>query len=254
VRLGLGAGLVWFVYPGCGWAMLGHGLGIYASATLLLLGLVLMLKGKARSNTPLPSMRFYLIRSFFIQAAYAVLMTADVILVKHYLPAETDFAFAATLGRMVVFLPGAIVVAMFPKVASRGSANVEQRSIFMRSFGYTALFVLMAIVGCVLVAGPLARVLFGIVDASVQLKQLIGLMAVVMGISALLNVVVQFLLAQRRFVSLFNVIGFAMLYLISVALFHSTMLWIVGWAAVCNAGALIVSFLLILKGSVGETK
>lgn len=240
IRLGLGAGLVWFIYPACGWAMLGHGLGLYVAAVLLLLGLILKLRGKARSTSALPSMRFYLLQSFFIQAAYAVLMTADVVLVKHYLPEDTEFAYAATLGRMVVFLPGAIAIAMFPKVASRGGTTEEQRSIFFRSFGYTALFVGVAIVGCLLISGLLSRILFGIADASAYLKQMIGMMALVMGFSALLNVVIQFLIAQRRFVPAFATIGFAVLYLFGTKMFHATSLQIVVLAAVCNAGALLV--------------
>lgn len=245
-RLGLGAGLVWFVYPACGWAMLGHGLSLYASLAVLLLGLFLMLHGKRKSDAALPSMRFYMLRSFIIQAAYAVLMTADVVLVKHYLPVDTEFAYAATLGRMVVFLPGAIAIAMFPKVASRGGTTEEQRSIFLRSFGYTVLFVGVAIVGCFLFSGLLLRIM-GVADASDYLKRMIGMMALVMGLSALLNVIVQFLVAQRRFVPAFATIGFALLYLVGAMMFHASTWHIVASAALCNAGALLTGLYFIVR-------
>ena len=39
--------------------------------------------------------------------AFAVLMNADAVLVKHYLPDNTEFAYAATLGRIAAFLPAA---------------------------------------------------------------------------------------------------------------------------------------------------
>lgn len=245
-RLVLGAGLVWFIYPACGWAMLGHGLSLYVSLGVLLLGLFLMLHGKQKSNAALPSIRFYLLQSFFIQAAYAVLMTADVVLVKHFLPEDTEFAYAATLGRMVVFLPGAIAIAMFPKVASRGGTTEEQRAIFFRSFGYTALFVGAAIVGCVLFSGLLLRIM-GVADASTYLNKMIWMMALVMGFSALLNVVVQFLVAQRRFVPAFATIGFALLYLIGAMMFHAASWQIVAAAAVCNAGALLVGIFFVVR-------
>lgn len=248
IRLGLGAGLVWFVYPGCGWAMLGHGLGIYATAILMLLGLILMLRQKGRTKAALPSMRFYLIQSFFIQAAYAVLMTADVILVKHYLPDDTEFAYAATLGRIVVFLSGAIVMAMFPKVASSGGSTDAQRAIYNRSMVYTLVFIAAAVIGCVVFPGLLSRILFGISDASVYLKRTIGWMAVVMGFSTLLNVIVQFLLAQRRFKPAAWVIVFAVLYLVGAARFHATAWQIIAVAGVCNAGALLTLFCLRKSG------
>ena len=246
-RLGLGAGFVWFLYPACGWAMLGHGLGIYVTALVLLMGLILILRGQKKSEVVLPSMRFYLAQSFFIQAAYAVLMTADVVLIKHYLPEDTEFAYAATLGRMVVFLPGAIVIAMFPKVASRGTTTNDQRSVFLHSFGYTVLFVMAAVVGCFVFSGLLTRILFGIADATGHLKSMIGLMALVMGFSALLNVVVQFLVAQRRFIPAFSIIGFAILYLAGAELFHATSWQVVTVAALCNAGALLIGFVAVIR-------
>ncbi len=238
VRLGLGAGFVWFLVPACGWAMLGHGLGMYVSMAVLLLGLFLMLRGQKKSETVLPSMRFYLLQSFFIQAAYAILMTADIVLVKHYLPEDAEFAYAATLGRIVVLLPGVIVVAMFPKVTSRGTTTTYQKTIFFRSFKYTAFFVVAAVIGCFFFSGLLARILFGITDASIHLKRMIGTMSLVMGFSALLNVVVQFLIAQRRFKPAFVTIGFASFYLASISLFHTTIWQVIIATAICNAGAL----------------
>jgi hypothetical protein len=168
-------------------------------------------------------------------------MTADVVLVKHYIPEDTEFAYAATLGRMVVFLPGAIVAAMFPKVASRGGGSHEQHRVFLRSLCLTALCVTLAVAGCFCFSGLLAHILFGITDASVYLRQMIGWMSLVMGASALLNVVIQFLLAQRRFGVLWPVFLFSFLYLVSVHFFHSK-----GWSVVLTAGAANVATLSML--------
>lgn len=254
VRLVLGAGFVWFLFPACGWAMLGHGMGIYASGGMLVLGLFLVLRGHERSEQPLPSMRFYLLQSFFIQVAYAVLMTADVVLVKHFLPQDAEFAYAATLGRLVVFLPGAIVVAMFPKVASGGTTTAAQKAVFVRSLGYTALCVTAAVLGCWLLAGLFARIVFGIADASDYLKRMIALMALVMGFSALLNVALQFVVAQRRFRPAYVVIGCAVLYLVGSLLFHASSWQIAICALVCNASALfaVVGLLWRDKGFASE--
>lgn len=244
-RLGLGAGFVWFLYPACGWAMLGHGMGIYISAMVLLLSIFWLLKRQAGSSFPLPSMRFYLIQSFVVQAAYAVLMTADVIFVKHFLPFENDFAYAATLGRMVILVPGIIVVAMFPKVASRGKGTSEQTMIFSRSLAYTALFIVVAIGGCFVFSDLLVRILFGITDCALYLKQLLWSMAFVMGISALLNVTMQFLVAQRRFKSTTPVLVCSLLYIVSVGLFHETPEQIIRAAGIFNGLALVILLVII---------
>ncbi len=249
VRLGFGAGFVWFLYPACGWAMLGHGLSVYASWGVLLFSLFWMLRGKRTTNERLPSMRFYLLQSFFVLAAYAVLFTADVIFVKHYLPGDVEFAKAATLGRLVAFLPGAIVMAMFPKVASRGAGSKEQYRVFMRSLGLTALVVAAAVLGCFLYSGLLARILFGIADAPVGLKQMIGAMSFVMGFSALLNVMVQFLLAQRRFKATLFVMGAAVLYWVGVSFFHATTWQIIWVAGTANVLAFFATLGVVCFGS-----
>ncbi|HAS83948.1 MAG TPA: hypothetical protein DCS43_15035 [Verrucomicrobia bacterium] len=199
VRLGLGAGFVWFVYPACGWAMLGHSLGIYTAAFVLLPGLWQVLRPSRSTGQRLPSMRFYLLQCVFIQSAYAILMNADVILVKHFLPDDTDFAYAATLGRLVAFLPGAIVMAMFPKVASYGAGNTDQHRIFLKAFWGTALMVMVSILGCVLFPRLFLRIIYGMKTPSDTLIQMVAALALVMGFSAMLNVVLQYLLAQRRF-------------------------------------------------------
>jgi O-antigen/teichoic acid export membrane protein len=240
-RLVLGGGFTVILYRACGWAMLGHGLSLFVTTGIVFIGLWLVLHGRETSSAPLPSMRFYLFQSFFVQAAYAVLMTADVVLVKHYLPDDTEFSFAATLSRMVVALPGVIVLAMFPKVASKGALTLRQRTVFFRSFWYTALFVVLAIIGCALFSELLTQLLFGRKVFSPEFSQVIVWMTVVMGLSALLNVNVQFLLAQRRFKACLIVITCAVGYVVCANFVHQTTGQIVAAAAVFNAFALVIS-------------
>jgi O-antigen/teichoic acid export membrane protein len=144
-------------------------------------------------------------------------------------------------------LPGVIVAAMFPKVSSRGTTTTNQKAIFLQSFKYTALFVVASIIGCYAFGGLLVRILFGITDATPNLKWMVTLMAIVMGFSALLRVIVQFFVAQRRFVPAFSIIGFAVLYLIGTTVFHETTWHVVLVAAVCNAGALLVACVAVAR-------
>lgn len=246
-RLLLGAGLVWLWYPACGWAMLGHGAGIYVSAAVLAGGLFLVLRGGTETGAPLPSMRFYLLQSFFVQIAFAVLMNADVVLVKHYLPDNTEFAYASTLGRIVAFLPMAVAMAMFPKVASSGGATPEHRRIFFHSFSYTALCVAVAAVGCLVLPRLLLRILFGITAAPDSMVLLTRLMAAAMSVSALLNVAIQFLLAQRRFKETVVTVAACLLYLLCVHLFHGTARQIAVASGVFNTVALLAGLYSVLR-------
>jgi hypothetical protein len=227
--------------------MIGHSAGIYLSAAVLAAGLLMALRGRAQTGDSLPSMRFYLLQSFFVQTAFAVLMNADVILVKHYLPADTEFAYAATLGRIVAFLPMAVAVAMFPKVASSGGITPEHRRIFFRSFGFTAVCVAAAAACCFFVPQLLLRILFGIRDAPDSMIYLTRLMAGAMAASALLNTVIQFLLAQRRFKETLVVGISCMLYLISVYFFHGSAGQIAAACGIFNIAALLAALGSVLR-------
>ena len=249
-KLLLGAGFVWLLYPACGWAMLGHSAGVYISAAVLVLGLLIVLRSGVKTETALPSMRFYLLQSFFVLTAFAVLMNIDVVLVKHYLPEETGFAVAATLGRIVPFLSATVAVAMFPKVASSGGTTVVHRRIFFQSLGFTALFVVVAATGCFLFPQLLLRIL-GLRDITESTVFLTRLMVLAMSASALLNVVVQFLLAQRRFKEMIPVVVAGFLYLLSARFFHSTAGQIAAAAGIFNFSALLLGLWVVLRrGSV----
>lgn len=243
----LGAGLVWLWYPACGWAMAGHSAGIYLSTGVLLFGLWLVLRRHAAGTDPLPSLRLYLGKSFIVQMSFAALMNADVILVKHFLPDDVAFPYAATLGRIVAFMPMAIAFAMFPKVSSSGVYSQAHRSIFLRSFLYTALCVAGAALVCLVFPALVLRVLFGIRDASAALIDLARMMTVAMSACALLNVTVQFLLAQRRFAGLVMTVFSCLLYLASARWYHESSMDIALAAIVFNGLALVTSLVAAFR-------
>lgn len=240
LRLLIGAGLVWFWVPACGWAMLGHGVGLYTVVVLLAIGCYWMLRPNTRSEFPLPHLRQFMAQGLFVQLAFAVLMTADVILVKHFVPADTEFAYAATLGRLVVFLPSAIVPALFPKVVAHGTGTADQQQLFQQAFRWTLAFVVISVIAVAALARPLAFMLFGIHDASLYLIRLIQAMAAVMGLTALLNILLHYHLAQRRFTPTWPVVGCAAAYLGASFLFHATAWAIVAAAAITNSVATAV--------------
>ncbi len=240
LRLLLGAGLVWFWVPACGWAMLGHGVGLYTAVAVLAIGCYWTLCRAPRSQETLPHLRQFMAQGLLVQLAFAVLMTADVILVKHFVPTDTEFAYAATLGRLVVFLPSAIVPAMFPKVVAHGTGTTDQERVFQQAFRWTLAFVVASVVAVAGLARPLALILFGINDPSLYLIRLIQAMAAVMGLTALLNILLHYHLAQRRFAPTWPVVGCAAAYLGASFIFHATAWAIVAAAATTHAVATVV--------------
>lgn len=66
---------------------------------------------------------------------FAVITQVDLLLVKHYFDAEQAgiYAAAAILGKAVMYLPGAIIIAMFPMVAENESNSKSSAHLFVNA-------------------------------------------------------------------------------------------------------------------------
>jgi glycosyltransferase involved in cell wall biosynthesis len=246
-RVLFGGLFVLLLYPACGWALAGHVGGMYVSLLVGVTGLLLWAFKQKRDDSELPSFRFYLSQCFFIQICAGFLLTGDVVLVKHYLPNDFDFAFAATVGRMVAFMAASVAMAMFPKVASAGTFSAEHRSLYLRAQLYTWVFVGGSLVICLFFPAVFHRVIFGITEPSRDLIWLTRWMGLAMAAAASLNLNVSLLLAQRRFKLLSSVVICAAFYFVTACLFHTSSYVIAGFAGVANLVALIVTTIGILK-------
>jgi len=246
-RLVIGAGFVLLLYPACGWALLGHAGSLYINLAILFAVLMMLVVKFSSDREALPSFRMYIVQCFFIQLGMALLMNGDVVFVKHFLPAETDFAKAATLSRMVVFLTMAVRTAMFPKVSSAGDFTLEHRRIYLKGVAYTSLFLAGSLFFCFFFPHIIHSFLFSIIDPTPELISQTRWMAVVMGFAVLLGINSSLLLAQRRFKAASVVVLAALLYYGGVQFFHDDVIDIIAVSAVANLLGLICTTWFILK-------
>lgn len=250
LRVGIcAAALVW-IYAASGWALVGHTGSMYIAAFILFVMLMVRLRGTSGSADPLPSMKLYLSQSLVIQAGYAVLMTADVVLVNHYFPHETGFSYAATLGRLVASVAVAVGMAMFPKVVTSGKETDQHKKIFLRSMIYSLFCTIPALLVCFLIPEFLLRFIFGVKDASDSMILFVRMMALVMAIASILNIIVQYAIAQRSFKAVAPVVVSAVLYLGVVFFYHGTIMQIIVTALCCNLTALGASLFLLMNRSI----
>ena len=203
------------------------------------------------TTEPLPKMHAYMLGSFFVLLGYSILMTGDVVLVKHLFPDDApSFSYAATLGRLVIFIPQAFISAMFPKVVSDNGASDVQRKVFTRTLFATLLLTVCASVLFI----PLTRlgllILYGIEDPSSELVLWSRLLAVTMIPVALLNVATRFALAQHRLYIAIVVPLAALCYLLFVYLFPTRITMVLyTLGSVSWIGLIILSGWLIFGSS-----
>jgi O-antigen/teichoic acid export membrane protein len=199
VRLGIGIGLVLMISPFAGWGLLGHGIGFYST---ILVGSAFIFSGmhsRPTTQEPLPRIEGFLFGSFFVLFGYSMLMTADVILVKNLYPeSAADFAYAATLARLVLLVPTAFIGAMFPKVVAQGTGTREQLIVLNKTLLMALLSTVATALMISILAGFLPRFIYGLDEVSADMVRWIRMLSFIMIPVALFNVLTRFLLAQHK--------------------------------------------------------
>jgi O-antigen/teichoic acid export membrane protein len=174
--------------------------------------------------------------------SFAALVNMDALVVKHFFsPTEAGhYSMAVTLGKIVIFLPAAFAVVLFPKSAERHVQRRDSSRLLRLSLAATALpcaglaaayfaapdFVLKAVFGAEnpFFAGPV-----------------LGLVALAMTGYALVNVWLNYFLSveQASFVYVLPVVVVAQLALLTI--FHASLTQVALVVALTSVGVLAIS-------------
>lgn len=201
-----------------------HGIGVLASLAFGACAFYFILKPVPSSNAYRFSGGRYFLMSLFVLTGFAILMNADVALVKRFFSPEEAgvFAKAATISRSIIFLPVPIAVAMFPKVVSSGLSTLTDRGILLRAVLFTTTLIVVSATLCTVAADLLWRVFTGEypdTETRFLLRWIFWAMAP-LGLTFLL---MNFEIAQRRFRAPAMLVLLAIVYVAGVALWHDTL-------------------------------
>ncbi len=233
--------LLWFLGRTAMSGLWAQSIAVVASVGVGLIALRSLLKIPAKPGVDAVRDSTYFFMSLAVLSGYAVLMNADVTLVKRFFDPEAagTFARAATIGRSIVFLPLPVAIAMFPKVVSLGVATAADRQILKRAILFTAVLIGAAGIVCSLAAGLIWRIFTGeVADAETLLlvRWIIWALAP-LGLTFLL---VNFELAQRRFRTSSSLILLAALYIVGVSIWHDSFAMVLTVLSVISVSSLLV--------------
>jgi len=153
--------------------------------------------------------------------------SSDVILVKHYLPAEDAGLYSAlsTIGKVIYFATGAVAFVLFPLAAEKYAQNEKYSHLLGQSLlivvGVSAITMLLYF----LAPDLIVSILFG--KAYLEIAPLLGYFAVFMSIFSLNNVLVNFYLAINYFKFIPALIFFIIVQIVILVFFHSSMIQII---------------------------
>jgi len=227
-----------------GWALLAHVAGMIGA---LILSLVYVIPKLSESDpTPAPS-ALPLLRKMLEAApilfTFSILMTADVILAKRYFDPELagQFAQAATLGRMILWLPLPIAQVLFPKVVREGNATDSQRHTLFKAMSYTLILIAGTLaVGC-FGASYALKIVYGIANPpSEQIAWFRGI-AIAMALLGPVYLLLQYELARGKIFRLLPLCLLGPAFPLGVHFFHQSPEVLIRILLLINSGALLSS-------------
>jgi len=161
-----------------------------------------------------------------------VINNFDIILVKHFFPAEEAglYAAVALVGRLVNVCSWSVVNSMFPVSASRRTAEKKDTSLLVISLLLVLLVLAILIGGLLLMPNVLWRMLYGArfdLGGYGRISSLVVLYAVTSGIYALSSVVMAYEMSRKIANTGWVQLAFSGALIAGICLFHASLLQVV---------------------------
>lgn len=181
-----------------------------------------------KSNSPDPEMNFSEIYRYFCAVAtvlfcFMVLTNIDVVLVKHFFkPLEAGYySIAQMVGKIILFLPIAITMVMFPKVSNLHAQGKDTFHILRRSLLCVGLLCGTAALICLLFPGLIIRLLSG--EEHLYCIPLARIFSVTMVFFALVYVLLFYHLSIHRLGFIYSLVLLTGLQVLLIILFHQSL-------------------------------
>lgn len=190
---------------------------------------------------------------------FAVPANVDVIIAKHFFAAHTAglYTAASVLGKIILFIPGAIVVAMFPKVSKMYAEKKDTSHLLNISLLYTGLVSGVMAAGYWFFPALVVKIPYG--SAYVEVAPVVQLYGVAMLFFSLTVVLMRYSLAIHYVSYVYLFAFFTLLEIGLLTVFHASMMEMTRIILMVNAALLISGIicvfrrLLILKKSYGAS-
>lgn len=208
---------------------------------LALLGGVLWRRTGTAHQVPTADLTRYAGATVVGLVSFAALVNMDALVVKHYFsPMEAGYySMAVTLGKIVIFLPAAFAVVLFPKSAERHVQHRDSSRLLRLSLAVTLLPCAGLTAAYFAAPGFILQSVFGAENPFAG--PVLGLVALAMTGYALVNVWLNYFLSVERagFVYALPVAVAAQFALL--ALFHATLVQVVTVVTLSSGGVLAVA-------------
>ena len=252
IRLLLGVFLIWL-----GWGAFGAMVALPIGSLLALIYGVSIIdrrvwrKTDSHHGVTIPELFKYSAYTAVGLLSYAVLVNMDAILVRRFFDATQagNYGAAVTLGKIVQFMPVAIVLLLFPKAAQRQAANQDPAKVLFPAL--TAVFVLCTgiAVGYTLFTDLIIQLTVG---NQYQVSSLVlGLLGAGLTLLALSNVWLYYFLSIEQ-TTYVKFIGISIFIQLGLMMTFNSALWHLPAAMIVNGLFLCIMGFILFKRSRGS--
>jgi O-antigen/teichoic acid export membrane protein len=250
----LGVALVWWLGKNAEYPLLAQAAGIAISIVLgyLLLVKILPVQQAAdggavsKESEGIPS---YFFLSLIALAAFSFLMNGDMLMVKHFFSPETagNYAQISTIARTIVFLPMPIAGALFPKVVSEGAITQYDVKLLVKAIVFASIIIALAAGLAALVPWLPLKILYPATSPAAELLKAISYAVWAMAPLAMVYILLNFELAQKRFLITAILIFAGMVFGLGIYFFHNTIFNVIASLAIANLLALIAIIAIVIR-------
>ncbi|HSW98160.1 MAG TPA: oligosaccharide flippase family protein [Candidatus Saccharimonadales bacterium] len=179
------------------------------------------------------------IPAFITTLSITSLITTDVILARHFLPASNagDYAALSVLGKIIFFGVSPIMLVMFPFVSEHHARGQRYSHFLFISFGLTFAASACVLLIYFLFPSLMVHLLFG--QGYIQIVPYLGIFGIFIALYSLSYLLANFFLSIHKTFIMYIVAVAAITQIIGIYLFHSTIIQLI----TINT---VITFLLLL--------
>ena len=168
----------------------------------------------------------YLSRTLLLSLFLAIILNIDVVLVKYFFDSKIAgyYGAAAVIGKIPFFVSNSFVSIIFPKVAELESNGQDTLHLMKEGIYSTAIISIPMTLVFLIFPDFIVKLVF---SNAYQISNLIGIIAIAMTLLGIVNIIMMYYLAIRKFKILYILIPYALLLIILLILFHETILTVI---------------------------
>lgn len=236
--LGAGIGLGGFskLFFGVVFVLLGFGLNgaiaapvvsVFAIFAITIVPLHVYFKKRENVEKYTKDILLYGVPVLVSSIAFTMLTYIDLIIVKHIFSPEEAGLYAAVtiLGKTILYLPGAFVLALFPMVSESHALNNNTFKILDKALFYTIGISMIGVLGFFIFPELAVKMLFG--SKFVGAAPLLKFYGMAMMFMAIMSILISFNLARHKTGFIYSLVGGCILLIILLNIFHSSLFTVI---------------------------